>query len=134
MSNNIARGRFLEQPEVHMLNRHIESVLPAPDYDKALANAKEQDDIQTVLFVDFPAAGLTGQALTDQQALMKSIQSWQSWSSVLVEGKVQQQIDAKVLPADNAIKRGTYRTKVFDYVMRQSPWYVRLKPESIETC
>ena len=60
--------------------------------------------------------------------LQEQIRSWQSWSSTMCEGKVQAQIDKKTLPDDNSgeamAKRSTYRSKVFDYIMRMSSWWV----------
>lgn len=117
-----ATGQFLKFPE-SLIVPSPEADLPAPDYDKAVANAKQQDDIQTIFFIDFPLE-LEGQALTDLQNLQKSVQSWQAWSSTICEGKVQQQIDAKALPGDNKgqFARSTYRAKVFDYLFRRSTW------------
>lgn len=117
-----AMGRFLEFPEV-LVVPGPEADLPAPDYDKAVADAKKQDDVKTIFFVNFPLE-LQGDELKQQQELQKSVQSWQAWSSTMCEGKVQQQVDTKALPSDKSgeFARSTYRAKVFDYIFRKSTW------------
>lgn len=117
-----ATGSFLQLPEA-LFVLSSEADLPAPDYDKAIASAKAQDDVKTIFFVNFPL-NLEGQALSEQQDLQKSIQSWQAWASTVCEGKVQQQVDAKALPGDSKgqFARSTYRAKVFDFLFRNSTW------------
>ncbi|KAH7253105.1 hypothetical protein B0J15DRAFT_549835 [Fusarium solani] len=74
--------------------------LPALDFDKALKNAKDQDDIKTTFFVNFPAP-LEGEALRSQRELMESVKIWQAWTSANCEARVQQQVDAGELPSDS---------------------------------
>lgn len=121
-NGHLARGNFLEFPEVLVIPGP-EADLPPPDYDKAVADAKNQDDVKTIFFVNFPME-LEGEELKQQQELQKSVQSWQAWSSTICEGKVQQQVDVKVLPSDKSgeFARSTYRAKVFDYIFRKSTW------------
>jgi hypothetical protein len=125
----VARGTFLEFPEALRLD--LEETAPAgegspPDYDAAVTNAKENPDIDTVFFVNFLPGGLDDKARELLVDLQDQVRSWQSWSSTMCEGKVQEKINNKTLPADNSgdsmNKRSTYRSKVFDYLMRESPW------------
>lgn len=118
-----ARGRFLEFPGVLVVPSYMEADLPAPNYDKAVADAKNQDDVRTIFFVNFPSE-LEGDELKQQQEVQNSVQSWQAWCSTICEGKVQQQVDAKLLPSDKngESARSTYRAKAFDYVFRRSTW------------
>lgn len=93
------------------------------DYKAATQKAADEPDVKTTFFVNFPPT-LQGDAKKQTKKLIDSIQSWQAWSSSICEAKVQQQIDAKALPADSAgqFARSTYRAKVFDYLFRQASW------------
>jgi hypothetical protein len=126
--SEIARGQFMKYPESLRLDESDSASPPAPpNYDAAVAAATENKDIQTVFFVNFPPS-LQGTQQDSLKKLMESIKSWQSWSSTICEGKVQEQVDKKALPSDNSAEsmmaRSTYRSKVFDYIMRKSSWYV----------
>lgn len=126
-SAEVAKGKFLLFPETLQLNESDTATPTTPNYDLAVAQATENKDIQTIFFVNFPPK-LSGAPQKKLIKVMESIQSWQSWSSTICEGKVQEQIDKKALPADSSAKsmmaRSTYRSKVFDYLMRKSSWYV----------
>ena len=128
---NKATGAFLTFPEALMLSE-ADSGEAKPDLalvDKALAKAKSDPDIDTIFFVNFPP-NFQGAALKELQKIQRLIQTWQAWSSSSVEGKVQEKINNKQLPADNdgasMAARGSYRSKVFDYLMRQSTWWVTI--------
>ncbi|KAK8073937.1 hypothetical protein PG994_004836 [Apiospora phragmitis] len=97
--------------------------LPPIDFDRALARAKAEDDVQTIFFINFPLQ-LEGDAKKALQELMDLVQSWQAWSTTQVEGKVQQQIDAGKLQQDS-LARGSYRANVFEYLMRQLTWLAK---------
>ncbi|MCJ1309935.1 hypothetical protein MMC25_003596 [Agyrium rufum] len=71
--HSVAKGKFLHFPEsLRLDHRAMGEELPAVDLDKAVSNAKAQNDIQTIFFVDFPS-DLQGQALKGQQDLMASV-------------------------------------------------------------
>ncbi|KAK8070785.1 hypothetical protein PG997_010988 [Apiospora hydei] len=94
--SKVARGTFTQYPESLRLQHHEESEpIPPLDFDKAIANAKAQDE-----------------------------DTWQAWATTVVEGKVQQQVDARKLSPDS-VACGTYRAKVFDYLMRRSTWFAK---------
>lgn len=115
-------GSLIGYPEVLRLPEPGQE-LPALDFDKALENAKDQDDIKTAFYVNF-LAPLEGEVLRSQRELMESVKIWQAWTSANCEAKVQQQVDAGRLPSDSKgqVARGTYRAKVFDFLMMQATW------------
>jgi hypothetical protein len=125
----VARGVFLNYP-VPLREEEIAAArrgAPPPNFDDAVAKAKANPDIETVFFVNFAPGGLTGDALKNLQDLQSQVRSWQAWSSTLSEGELQEQIDKKILPDDNSgpsmAKLSSYRSKVFDFLMRRSAWY-----------
>lgn len=117
-----AMGSLTAYPEAFRLPEAGKE-LPALDFDKALKNAKDQDDIKTAFFVNFPAP-LEGEALRSQRELMESVKIWQAWTSANCEARVQQQVDAGELPSDSKwqMARGTYRAKVLDFLMSKATW------------
>ncbi|KAK7946446.1 uncharacterized protein PG986_010767 [Apiospora aurea] len=121
--SKVARGIFTQYPESLRLQHHEESeTMPPLDLDKAIANAKAQDeDVQTVFFVNLPAQ-LEGNNLKAQQESIDLVQTWQAWATTVVEGKLQQQVDAGKL---DSVACGSYRAKVFDYLMRRSTWFAK---------
>lgn len=122
---NTATGTFTKFPESLKVGPRKESdgpPLPPIDFDKAVANAKTQDDVKTCFLVNFPLE-LEGDDLKKQQELEASVQTWQAWATTQVEGKVQQLVDAGTLKADS-LARGSYRSQVFDFLMRRSTWCV----------
>jgi hypothetical protein len=123
-----AKGVFLNFPVPLRLDEIAPAPgTPPPNFDDAVSKAKANPDIETVFFVNFVPGGLTGDALKGLQDLQSQVRSWQAWSSTLSEGKLQEQIDKKALPADSngpsMAARSSYRSKVFDYLMRRSTWY-----------
>jgi len=124
----VAKGVFLNYP-VPLRQEEIAAApgAPPPNFDDAVTKAKANPDIETVFFVNFAPGGLTGDALKNLQDLQSQVRSWQAWSSTLSEGELQEQIDKKILPDDNSgpsmAKRSSYRSKVFDFLMRRSAWY-----------
>ncbi|KAK8023938.1 hypothetical protein PG993_012004 [Apiospora rasikravindrae] len=122
----VARGTLTNYPESLRLEHREESdsILPPVDLEKAIANAKAQDDAETIFFVNFPEQ-LEGNSQKTQKELIDSVLAWKAWASTMVERKVQEQVDAGKFSPDS-VARGTYRAKVFDYLMRQSTWCVSM--------
>lgn len=71
------------------------------DNDNAVSKALEQNDVQSIFFVNF-SEPLEGSAVQAQQNLQSSIDSWQAWASTVCEGRVQQQVKESRLPGDYA--------------------------------
>lgn len=114
-----------------MLSNENAPVPPSiDDYKAAVDKAKNNPDVQTVFFVNFVPTGIESEPLArvKLRTLQSQVESWQAWSSTICEGKVKQQMDKNDLPTDDEgdskRKRSTYRSKVFDYVMNASTWYV----------
>ncbi|KAM5377543.1 hypothetical protein ACJZ2D_004912 [Fusarium nematophilum] len=128
---NLARGALSRFPEPLRLAA-ARDMPPPLDLDKAVQNAKDQDDVQTIFFVNLPSQ-LDGDGKQEQQKTMDSIQTWQSWASTMCEGKVQQQVDAAKLPSDanGQFGRASYRSKVLDYLFRSSSWFARVFEQSM---
>lgn len=125
MSRSTAEGVFTRYPESLELDSHKESgPSPTPDLPRAVKIAKAQDDIQNIFFVNFPAE-LQGASLDEQKAIMDMVQSWQGWATTQVEAKVQQMVDAGQVTR-NSNAHGSWRAKVFSYLMRKMPWCVGL--------
>ncbi|RKK81839.1 hypothetical protein BFJ69_g3447 [Fusarium oxysporum] len=126
-----AEGSLTMWPEKLILTETGEP-LPPIDFDKAVKNAKEQDDIKTTLFINFTEP-LEGAALETQQKLMLSVKTWQAWATTNCEAKVQQQVDAGELPSDakGQIARSTYRAKVFGYLFESASWFARTFDQSM---
>jgi hypothetical protein len=123
-----ALGQFTDYPEMLQLTEDTPAVPPSnTDLATATASKQAQGDIQTVFFINFPPNfaddDIARQNLVEIDDLVKS---WQSWSSVLCEGKVQDMMNAKKLPGDDSAAamsaRSTYRSKIFDYLMRNATW------------
>lgn len=117
-----AEGSLTIWPEKLILTEAGEP-LPPIDFDKAVKNPKEQDDVKTTLFINFTEP-LEGAALEAQQKLMSSVKTWQAWATTNCEAKVQQQVDAGDLPshAKGQIARSTYRAKVLGYLFDSASW------------
>ncbi|ETS72937.1 hypothetical protein PFICI_15329 [Pestalotiopsis fici W106-1] len=131
---NVASGKFLQFPETLRAGSYFDSdpLHSTVDYEAAVAQAKEHDDLQTIFFINFPAK-VEGDALREQQKLQSLLQSWQAWASTTCEGKILQQIDIGGLPIDinGQVLRGAYRAKVFDYLFRSSIWFAKTFDENM---
>ena len=126
--DEVAMGQFLDFPEPLVITEDAPAT-PPTNSDLAAATLKDQAtaDIQTVFFINFPPDfGDDDKARASLQEIDDLVKSWQSWSSVLCEGKVQDMINDTKLPGDDSAKsmsaRSTYRSKVFDYLMRSATW------------
>lgn len=129
-NRKVAMGRFLDFPEVLKVTNDTPQN-PPTNADLGAATEKPQatGDIQTQFFINFPPDFQNDEeARKNLVEIDDLVKSWQSWSSVLCEGKVQDLINANQLPADDSAKsmsaRSTYRSKVFDYLMRSATWLV----------
>ncbi|RBA10536.1 hypothetical protein FPRO05_05125 [Fusarium proliferatum] len=120
-----AEGSLTTWPE-KLKFPETDNPLPPIDIDKAVKNAKDQDDVKTTFFINFTEP-LKGEALEAQRKLMLAVKSWQAWATTNCEGKVQQQVDAGALPSDSKgqVARGTYRAKVFDFLFNRSTWFAK---------
>ena len=90
----------------------------------ASQKAIDHPDVQTIFFVGFTPSNLDEQGKRELQKVMNMVQSWQAWTSAVCEGKVQLQIEKKELSGadDGQFARSTYRTQIFDYILRHAPW------------
>jgi hypothetical protein len=101
---------------------------PLPDPASAVSGGDPKNqDIQTTYMINFPPE-LDGEATEVLKTIKKSVGKWQAWSSSMCEQKLQQKIDSHEIPADNnaasVALRGSYRSMIFDYILRGSTWYV----------
>ncbi|KAF5557187.1 peptidase cysteine serine trypsin [Fusarium phyllophilum] len=120
-----AEGSLTTLPE-KLRFPETDNPLPPIDIDKAVRNAKDQNDVKTTFFIHFTET-LEGEALEAQRKLMSSVKLWQAWATTNCEAKVQQQVDAGALPSDSKgqAARSTYRAKVFDFLFNHSTWFAK---------
>ncbi|KAI9798155.1 MAG: hypothetical protein M1833_004904 [Piccolia ochrophora] len=127
----VASGSFLDYPEILEIKEDAPATAATnADLAAATLDKKATEDIQTLFFINFPPNfGKDSTALASFRELDDLIKSWQSWSSALCEGKVQEMIDGGKLPngsdAWEQSARSTYRAKVFDYLMRSATWFAK---------
>ncbi|RBQ79720.1 hypothetical protein FVER14953_21145 [Fusarium verticillioides] len=126
-----AEGSLTAWPE-KLKFPETDNPLPPVDIDKAVKNAKDQDDVKTTFFINFTEP-LKGEALESQRKLMSAVKSWQAWATTNCEGKVQQQVDAGALPSDSKgqVARSTYRAKVFDFLFNHSTWFAKTMDQAM---
>jgi hypothetical protein len=66
----------------------------------------------------------SGKAKESYDSVKQMLETWSAWATSTSERQVQMQIDKGLIPADDTgvFKRSTHRTKVWDWLFRQSTW------------